>query len=136
MSPRKPSRREMAASAGQLGPGDGQDPRHDRPDVPRPAGTRKALQLCREAERTLGAVLAGECDDDVLRELTVLSVVPAPNAGRLLVTVAAPGHVPVEEVLERLGQVMGQLRSELASAVSRRRTPELAFQVVRGGPGG
>lgn len=124
----------MASSASHLGPGDGLDPRYDRPDVPRPQGTRKALQLCREAERTLAAVLAGECDDDLLRELTVLSVVPAPSAGRLLVTVAAPDHVPLEEVLDRLGGVMGQLRSELAAAVRRRRAPELAFQVVRATP--
>jgi hypothetical protein len=74
------------------------------------------LQLCSEAERTLGAVLAGECDDDVLRELTVVSVVRAPNAGRLLVTVALPpsAGVPAEEVLQRLLRASGRLHSEVA----------------------
>ena len=135
MKPRKPSENDILSTAADVRPGDGLDPRFDRRGG-RPAGKRKTLQLCREAERTLGAVLAGECDDDVLRELTVLSVVPAPNAGRLLVTVALPAaaNVPAEEVLRRLLGVSGRLRSELAAAVSRRKTPELAFRVVTAPP--
>jgi hypothetical protein len=135
MKPRKPSRRDILFSAADVRPGDGLDPRYDRSGE-RPTGKRKTLQLCREAERTLSAVLAGECDDDVLCELVVLSVVPAPNAGRLLVTVARPASVPapVEEVLQRLLRVAGRLRSELAAAVSRRKTSELTFRVVTDGP--
>ena len=131
MKPRKPSPRDILSSASDVRPDDGLDPRFDR-RAGRPAGKRKTLQLCREARRTLSAVLAGECDDDVLRELTVLSVVPAPNAGRLLVTVALPpsAGAPAEEVLRRLLGVSGRLRSEVAAAVSRRKTPELAFRVV------
>jgi ribosome-binding factor A len=135
MKPRKPSRDDILSSAADVRPDDGCDPRLDRRGE-RPAGKRKTLQLCREAERTLSAVLAGECDDDVLRELIVLSVVPAPNAGRLVVTVALPSssNVPVEEVLQLLLRVSGRLRSELAAAVSRRKAPELAFRVVTDGP--
>jgi ribosome-binding factor A len=135
MKPRKPSRKDILSVAAAVRPDDGLDPRFDRHGE-RPAGKRKALQLCREAERTLSAVLAGECDDDVLRELVVLSVAPAPNAGRLLVTVALPAaaNVPAEEVLRRLLGVSGRLRSELAAAVSRRKTPELAFRVVTDRP--
>jgi ribosome-binding factor A len=135
MKPRKPSRKDVLSSAADVRPGDGLDPRFDRRGG-RPGGKRKTLQLCREAERTLSAVLGGECDDDLLRELVVVSVVPAPNAGRLLVTVARPGSVavPVEEVLRRLLGVSGRLRGELAAAVSRRKAPELAFRVVTDGP--
>jgi ribosome-binding factor A len=126
----------MLSAAADVRPDDGLDPRFDRRGGERPAGKRKTLQLCREAERTLSAVLAGECDDDLLRELSVLSVVPAPNAGRLLVTVVVPtsAGVPVEEALRRLLRASGQLRGELAAAVSRRKTPELAFRVVTDGP--
>jgi ribosome-binding factor A len=131
MKPRKPSPEDILSAAADARSGDGSDPRYDRRGG-RPAGKRKTLQLCREAERTLSAVLAGECDDDVLRDLVVLSVVPAPNAGRLLVTIGHPASsaATVEEVLRRLLGVSGQLRSELAAAVSRRKTPELAFRVV------
>src|SRR5215472_4443321 len=118
MNPRKPSRKDFLSAAADVRPGDGLDPRFDRGGG-RPAGKRKTLQLCREAERTLSAVLSGECDDDVLRELIVLSVVPAPNAGRLLVTVALPASagVPAEEVLQCLLRASGHLRGELAASV-------------------
>jgi ribosome-binding factor A len=131
MRPRKPFGDDILSA--DTAPDDGLDPRHDRRGG-RPAGKRKALQLCREVERTLSAVLAGECDDDLLRDLVVLSVVPAPNAVRLLVTVAlrASAGVPVEEALRRLLRAAGHLRSEVAAAVSRRKAPELAFRVVAG----
>ena len=135
MKSRKPSRKDILASAADIRADDGRDPRFDRHGE-RPSGKRKTLQLCREVERTLSAVLSGECDDDLLRELIVLSVVPAPNAGRLLVTIGLPksSSVSVEEVLERLLSKSGRLRSEVAAAVSRRKTPELAFRVVADGP--
>jgi ribosome-binding factor A len=130
---RKPSVEDILSSCDQPGPGDGRDPRFDARAEPHRPVRRKALQLCREAERTLGAVLAGESGDDLLRELVVVSVVPAPSTGRLLVTVAlpppAPPHTP-DEVLARLGRMAGRLRSELAAAVRRRKAPELAFQVA------
>src|SRR5258708_5523721 len=50
---------------------------------------RKVLQLCRQVERSIGAVLRGGCADPVLQDLAVESVRPAPDAGRLLVTVYA-----------------------------------------------
>ena len=72
----------------------------------------------------------------MLHELIVLSVVPAPNAARLLVTVALPSSAGVraDEVMRRLLNVSGHLRSELAAAVSRRKAPELTFRVVTDGP--
>ena len=133
MRSRKSKRNDMLASADALGPGDGLDPRFDARGGAR-RSTRKVLQLCREVQRTLGAVLAGECDDDVLRDLFVQSVVPAPNAARLLVTVSlAPSGraVGTEDVLRRLHEASARLRGEVAAAVNRRKAPELAFQVVR-----
>ena len=46
---------------------------------------RKACQLCRQVAVTLDEVLA-ECGDGVLQGLHVASVVPFPDASRLLVT--------------------------------------------------
>jgi ribosome-binding factor A len=136
MSPRKPSRKEIESSCAEPGPDDGLDPRFDFRVEPRPSVNRKALQLCREVERTLNAVLAGECDDDVLRELVVQSVVPAPSTARLLVTVAQTSSAPrvgTDEVLARLQRAAGLLRGEVAAAVRRRKAPELAFRVGKPG---
>lgn len=133
MKSRKPLRKNMIASCDQLGPDDGLDPRFDDRGLPGRRPGRKSLQLCREVQRTLDAVLTGECDDDVLRDLVVTSVVPA-GGGRLLVRVAlAPSGQPrpAEEVMARLHAVAGRLRSEVAVAVNRRKAPDLVFEVAR-----
>jgi ribosome-binding factor A len=133
MSTRKPSRREMLSSCAEVGPEDGMDPRDfQRQAAPRVAN-RKALQLCGQVMRTLHHVLSGECGDEVLRELIVHSVMPAPNTGRLLVTVALAASadtVDSSQVLERLQRAQGLLRSEVAAAISRRRVPELTFRLL------
>ena len=131
MKPRKPSIKRIASLCAEPGPDDGLDPRFDERPT-RSRATRKALQLCTTATQTLQSVLAGECGDDTLRDLTVLAVEPAPHAGRLLVTVrcADREHVSPEDVLDRVQRVAGMLRSELAAAVNRRRAPELVFRVA------
>ena len=55
---------------------------------PPPRTDRKTLQLCGQIADTLNYVLSGELDDDLLRNLYVESVRPAPDASRLLVSVA------------------------------------------------
>ncbi len=103
-------------------PGASRAERRAKPD-------HKAMQVCRAAQRALGLALAGECDDDVLRSLYVASVVPAPDASRLLVCVVLPrgSEVTIEDVLSRIGRVHGLLRSAVARAVTRKRAPELTF---------
>jgi ribosome-binding factor A len=129
MTIRKISRAELLACCGELGPEDGVDPRRVRRDgTSRPS--RKALQLCEQVARTLAAVLA-ESGDDLLRDLTVESVTPAPHTGRLLVTVApAAGPAAVEHVARHLEHAHGRLRSEVAAAVNRRQAPDVVFRVV------
>jgi ribosome-binding factor A len=100
----------------------------------------KAAQLCRQASQALSLALA-DSSDDLLRELTVVSVDPAPDASRLLVTVApaaSSAAVSPVELLARLDAASGWLRREVASAITRKRAPELMFtlslapgQVVR-----
>jgi ribosome-binding factor A len=98
---------------------------------------RKARQLCRQVAETLDMVLSGECRDELLQSLHVLSVDPAPNSARLLVTLAA--DIPADRfdrqaILDRLNDQSGRLRAEVAAAITRKRTPVLVFHVI--GPGG
>ena len=94
---------------------------------------RKTLQLCSQVADTLNYVLSGECDDELLQNLQVASVVPAPNASQLLVTVypvVAMGPKDAAEVRRRLLEAVGRLRSEVARSITRKKAPNLLFQVV------
>ncbi len=108
---------------------DGKDPRFDPKFPPRPPANRKALQLCRQVERALTLSLEGE----VLRDLTVQSVVPAPDSSRMLVTVVYHGPPTVETptILATLHDAIAKLRAEVAANIHRRKTPDFAFRVLR-----
>jgi ribosome-binding factor A len=132
MNPENRSRRRLLASCADLSPEDGTDPRHWNRGVNERQPGRKAKQLCRQAAEALNLALAG-CRDDVLRDLIVVEVAPAPHSGRLLVTVAAgaaAGGVEAAEVLARLARAGGWLRSEVAAVAHRRKAPELLFRVA------
>jgi ribosome-binding factor A len=94
---------------------------------------RKALQLCHQVAETLEEVLA-ECGDTVLQALRVLDVEPAPDASRLLVTVApdefAPGDMDPHRIHEHLSRASGHLRAEVAGAITRKRTPVLVYRLA------
>ncbi|MHC4512654.1 MAG: ribosome-binding factor A [Planctomycetota bacterium] len=94
---------------------------------------RKTRQLCAQVRRTLSHFLCLEARDQVLQSLLVESVQPAPDATHLAVVVSVPKdlELPQEDILARLTKVKGVLRSELAQAVSRRKVPDLSFQLVR-----
>ncbi len=100
---------------------------------PSGSGLRKSLQLCKQVEQTLNQVLSGECDDDVLRELLVVGVQPLAGTSQLLVMVqpfdpvSSPG---VPEILEHLQRAKARLRETVAETVSRRKVPDLLFQVA------
>ena len=148
---RKPTRRQMRAVCDEIGPDDGVDPREvarakmkqHRSLNPAPAKDpgRKARQLGRQVAETLDAVLAGDSRDELLRELRVVSVVPAPDASRLLVTVAPRSRGDSErfepaEILARLANASGWLRTEVAAAVTRRKAPVLSFRLAMPGAEG
>jgi len=104
----------------------------------RGSSDRKTQQLCREVQETLTFVLAGECDDPVLERLAIESVTPAPDASRLLVRLlvapdpdeGAGDAIDVAEIEAHLERVRGKLRAEIAAAIHRKKTPQLAFQIV------
>ncbi len=128
MASRRFSRKPPADLCAAWTADDGIDPRH----LPsRPQGkvsNRKALQLCRQVERALSGALEGE----ILRDLTVASVVPAPDSSRLLVTFVFHGSEPLAaaEIVAALKGQHARLRAALAAAIHRKKTPELAYHVV------
>ncbi len=128
MDPVRPSRKDFLSSCDDVGPEDGIDPRDWRRLDGRRVKNHKALQLCAQVAKTLSAVLAGECGDDVLRELAVESVVPASNSSQLLVTLSS--RIDSGTALQHLRRAEGRLRTEVAAAIHRRRTPRLSFCVV------
>ncbi len=83
---------------------------------------------------TLSLVLAGECDDDLLRDLLVESVTPYPTSVRLLVTLVpavSAGDESLEQLAQRLETFHGKLHSAVAAAIHRRKAPDLVFRVLR-----
>ncbi|HLY09726.1 MAG TPA: hypothetical protein VKW04_10520 [Planctomycetota bacterium] len=88
----------------------------------------KARRLCRQVSEALQAGLSGECSDDVLQQVWVSSVDPAVESSRLIVTVSVPQAIPPQEALARLEGARGLLRTLVASAIHRKKVPELSFR--------
>ncbi len=88
---------------------------------------RKTLQLCRQVQHALMFALAGECADDLFRDIYIESVIPAGNGGHLLVRIIVPQQISVPQLLGRLEDRAGKLRSAVASSISRKRVPTLCF---------
>jgi ribosome-binding factor A len=128
---RRPRRKFSEALCASIGPDDGFDPRDDECGFPRPARNRKALQLCKQVAETLNLALAG-CADPLLNDLLVVEVRPAPDSTRMLVLVqsATKSQLAVPEVREHLERALGMLRQEVARQIHRRKTPDLAFNVL------
>ena len=125
----------MLAHCQEIHDDDGVDPReYFRATPSRDPINRKAVQLCTQVAETLSLVLAGDFDDELLLNLQVLSVAPAPNASQLAVMLRtdAPPPVDINQIHDRLSAVSGRLRSEVAAAIHRKRAPRLVFHVIAG----
>jgi ribosome-binding factor A len=83
----------------------------------------KAAMLCRQVQRVLSLSLA---------DVSVVEVTPGPDSSRLLVHVAIPRHLAVDEALARLNERTPSLRAEVARAITRKRAPELVFVPASG----
>lgn len=106
------------------------DNHDDGASAPRP--DRKTLQLCRQVERALTYALA-ESNNDLLLDIQLEGVQPAPDASHLLVKVSTRSDKPLD-VLVALQADGPRLRTACAEAITRRKAPELFFQIVQ--PGG
>jgi ribosome-binding factor A len=141
MNHQNPSSRDIESLRADQSDEDGADPRtFFRPDRQRDKFDRKTMQLCSQVAESLRLVLSGDQGDEVLSELDVVSVKPAPDATQLMVVVTprfAPGP-DVATVYERLACESPRLRAEVSTAITRRRAPKLVFQYVPmpGGAGG
>lgn len=109
------------------------DPRDWIERATHPNNDRKAMQLCRQIERTLSLVISGELDDDRLRDLVMMSVVPAPHSNHLLVTLQSINLLTDRELIELdaiLFSYKGRLRTSVGEVISRRKVPDLSFRVI------
>ena len=126
-------RRRLQEYCGQIHKDDCVDPReYFKPDRQVDKANKKARQLCRQAAHTLEFVLA-DCDDESMESLFIVSVKPAPDSSRLLVTIGA--DVPADQLDQNLVRLRLQdqtprLRAELARSISRKRVPNLIFDVL------
>ncbi|MGE3180007.1 MAG: ribosome-binding factor A [Phycisphaerae bacterium] len=94
---------------------------------------RKTLQLCKQASWTIEVALRCEAADPILNELEVIDVQPAPDSKRLCVFIRPTSQSPERTphlILERLNLARGFLRAALAVDLSRKRVPELTFEVA------
>lgn len=134
MNHKKPSRRQLLSLCAELHDDDGLDPKDFfRSPTHSPKNDRRTRQLCGQVAATLSQVLSGECADDVLSDLQVMAVRPAPDASQLLVLVAPASPdacFDSQLALARLASANGWLRAEVAAAITRRKAPQLLFQLV------
>jgi ribosome-binding factor A len=130
----KRARDKMLAHCEEIHEDDGVDPREFfKAGRQENRQNRKAKQLCRQVAETLEQVLSGEVGDDLLRGLHVASVVPAPDASRLLVTIEVDRGSAAEEreaIELALAKASGLLRTAVAAAITRRKAPSLSFCVL------
>ena len=97
-----------------------------------PREDRKTLQLCQQVKKTLILALAGECDDEVLRDVQVDSVEPMGSGSQLMVRVMVPAAlaIPAWDVVARLNSRSATLRAIVARSICRKRVPGLSFMAV------
>ena len=132
MPSRKRKEDDPRALCAHLYPDDGIDPRDDKRRDARTErkADRKLYQLCKQVAQTLQLALGALPQAEVMAGVFVQEVRPAPHAGRLCALIAVPcpqQRAAVAAILERHS---GRLRAEVAAAITRRRAPELTFEVI------
>ena len=99
-------------------------------DTGRKIQPRKIAQLCAQIRQALELALLGVVHDEALTDVEVFAVTPLPDPGRLRVTFAAHGdHPDIPDLTARLEAARGILTAEVAQAISRKRVPDLVFEV-------
>ncbi len=117
----------------EFSPEDGIDPHIIARAMDRKPRDRKSKQLSKEAMHTLSMVFAGELNDPVFEDITVLDVTSSEDGQFLIVTlsVSDPDLITNENlILQKCQLVQGYLRSTIARSVQRKRVPALKFKLV------
>jgi len=137
MPSRKRKEKDLRALCAHVYADDGVDPREDKRRDARldRKPDRKALQLCKQVAQTLQLAFGALPQADELAGVSVVEVTPAPNSGRLRIVIAVPEPGRQRRIDAILRQHGGRLRSEVAAAITRRRAPELTFDVIAEGGG-
>ena len=92
----------------------------------------KAQQLCKQVERAAALTLASECESDALAGASVVSVEPAPDAGRLRIVVCLASGASPESMAEARAALAActlAVRAEVARSIHRKRVPELVLEL-------
>ena len=119
---------------GDIGPGDGIDPRLVARATGRKPRNYKGRQLGKEARHSLSMIFAGELGDPVFQDLEIVDVSPTDDGQFLIVSLALVGNcmeTSESEILEKCRAVNGYLRSAIAWSVKRKRVPMLKFELLR-----
>lgn len=124
----------MRALCGEIHEEDGVDPRNyfQAGGSDRHKNDYATLRLCAQVRQTLELCLPGALGDVGLT-LRVESVTPAPDASRLLVSIATDASTTEEHrrrITARLAELTPWIRSEVASAITRRNTPGLVYALA------
>lgn len=131
---KKERERVIKESCGVINGDDAVDPKHYFYNKRKSKDKyRKAFQLCRQVADTLRLVLTG--DDPVLDGLAVVDVLPAPDSRRMLVLLTLDEDEDssasrIEETMKHLRTHVPRLRSEIAQTITRRKTPQLVFEIT------
>lgn len=132
MKSRRPNSRTLRTLCADLSPEDGVDPKllarggADSPD------RRKTWQLCSQVHDALRLIM-GEAADERLHGLEVREVLPSPNDAQLLILLVPLDRLTAderEEITEALAAANGWLRSEVTTAITRKRAPRLLLQLL------
>jgi len=120
---------------GELRPDDGIDPRILFRREERNRNTTRDRRLCGQVAQALSLALGELAGEDWTDGLCVMSVEPAPDTSRLRVRVSYTGRAS-DDARAAFARLCGQsahLRWEVGAAISRRRVPELVFELAPGG---
>ena len=116
---------QLRALCAEPGHDDGLPRRRER--RARSNGDRKVRQLCGAVSRSVSLSL-GASSHPLLNACWVESVEPAPDASRLRVRVQTLDGVDVKAFMAALRAATPWLRSEVAVAIQRKRTPHLVVE--------
>jgi len=100
----------------------------------RKQGAWRTASLCAQVRRALETAFAFLADER-LESVFVEEVSPAPNASRLLVVLRCfvEAEIDLEETRAALAGAEGLLRTEVAVAIHRKRTPHLHYVLLASG---